>query len=634
MAFVNAMNTTKSGVNGATVYTEEGVGDYRVSLFTMLNRNLGEKYIQTNVANIYMRGVPDEIQDLFVMAFQTRDVRGGKGERALFYAFMKVLYAHDPYTVKHLLQLVPEYGCWKDLWELAEKVPELEPAVLALAKQQFEQDLNLLQQGKHAELSLLAKWLPREGSKTHPRLAKKLASFFYAPAAPLTCTIRYRKNVAALNRVLRTVEINMCGNTWASIRPEAVPGRCLSIHTKAFLNRTKGDDVRYPNRPDREACRQNFLKFIDGMKRGTSKAHGAHVVMPHELVTRALEWSATQEDQDLYQGQWDSIREETLKLGGLGKCVPMCDFSGSMDGVPKLVSLALGILVSEINHSTFKDHILTFDSTPKWHSFAGKTTLKSKLDSVRGDLGQGLSTNFYDACMLILSKMKRHKVPPGEEPEDLLVLTDMGFDAATHNTIPNKFTRANRFESRDPQELMLESIREAFVDAGEKLWGKGKGWKAPRIVVWNLRAEYKDFHATAHQDGVVQLSGWSPAMLKALQKSGVCVKTPYEGMRAILDDARYDRVREAVADAKRLKDAPRGLESGGAPPTVSAQQSPMKFNLQFVKDFVLDTVHPIDMFAYAFTSSDEAKRLARAARYFLIFLVLVSALCYKSIRSG
>jgi hypothetical protein len=64
-------------------------------------------------------------------------------------------------------------------------------------------------------------------------------------------------------------------------------------------------------------------------------------------------------------------------------------------------------------------------------------------------------------------------------------------------------------------------------------------------VVWNLRAEYKDFHAKADQEGVVQLSGWSPAILKALQMGGVQVMTPFQGMRSILDDARYDPVRKA-----------------------------------------------------------------------------------------
>jgi hypothetical protein len=33
-------------------------------------------------------------------------------------------------------------------------------------------------------------------------------------------------------------------------------------------------------------------------------------------------------------------------------------------------------------------------------------------------------------------------------------------------------------------------------------------------------------------------------MLKALQKGGIQVMTPYMGMRAILDDERYDEVRK------------------------------------------------------------------------------------------
>ena len=47
----------------------------------------------------------------------------------------------------------------------------------------------------------------------------------------------------------------------------------------------------------------------------------------------------------------------------------------------------------------------------------------------------------------------------------------------------------------------------------------------------------------ADQEGVVQLSGWSPSMLTALQKGGVQVMTPYQGMRIVLDDKRYDEVR-------------------------------------------------------------------------------------------
>jgi hypothetical protein len=286
-------------------------------------------------------------------------------------------------------------------------------------------------------------------------------------------------------------------------------------------------------------CRKHFQDFIEGMANGMKKAHGANVVMPHELVIKALAFHTSEEEHAINQGQWVSIRDETLKLGGLGKCVPMCDFSGSMDGLPKLISLALGILISEINHNAFKDHILTFDSKPKWHSFVGFGSLKEKLDSIRGDLGQGLNTNFYKACMCIIDKMKQAKVPIGEEPEDLIVLTDMGFDAAN---------RDNGYYSKDSNfcwRSQLEMIQNEFKKAGEEVWGEGNSWKVPRIVIWNLRAQYKDFYAEADQEGIVQLSGWSPSMLKALQKGGIQVVTPYEGLRTILDDMRYDLVRVA-----------------------------------------------------------------------------------------
>jgi hypothetical protein len=551
MAFVQAMNapTVKLGVNGADVYTEEGVGDYRVSLFTMLNRGLSGEYIQEYVTKVFNGGKADEICDMFVMAFQTRDIRGGKGERKLFYEFMAALCKHDRELVKQVLVLIPEYGCWRDMWELLKYNLQIEDDVFEIVGKTFKADLESVTSNLDAKpkpkLSLLAKWLPREKSGIYPGLALKLANFIYADMpSERSRIVKYRKDVSMLNRVIKTVEINMCGKTWQEIKPETVPGRCLKIHTKAFLNERlkakKGDEasLRYPDNEDRLQCRLNFQDFIHGLSTGEKKAHGANVVMPHELVVKALNSNTSKDELAINQGQWESIREETLKLGGLGKSLAMCDFSGSMSGLPKLISLALGILVSEISHESFKDHILTFDSDPKWHSFSGKKTLKEKLDSIDDDLGQGTSTNFFKACMCILDKMKEHRVPVGEEPEDLIVLTDMGFDGTKKS-------------GSDKWSTQLELIRNKFKSASREVWGEeGCGWKVPRIVIWNLSDKYKDFHAKADQEGVVQLSGWSPSILTALQKGGVQVMTPYQGMRSVLDDERYDAVRLAHAASR------------------------------------------------------------------------------------
>ncbi len=548
MAFVQAMNspdTTKVGINGADVYTEAGVGDHRVTLFTMLNRNLELEYIRSSVDMVVAASGVDSkaMRDLFVMAFQTRDIRGGKGERKLFYNFMRVLAAYDGPAVRRLLKLVPEYGCWRDMWEILGVASHLEQTIFEIVKSTYEKDLaaySVMMPGEKSNLSLLAKWLPREGSGAYPGLAKKLANYLYsADLSERKRLVQYRKDVSKLNRALKTVEINMCGGSWADIKPEAVPGRCMKNNTKAFLNE-KGGDLRYPSSEDRMKCREHFQEFIKQLASGEKTAHGANVVMPHELVTKVLACNSSADELAINQAQWESIRNQTLTLGGLSKCVPMCDFSGSMNGVPKLVSLALGVLISEINHSAFRDHILTFDADPKWHSFSGHTTLKDKLDGIKYNLGQGLNTNFYKACMCIVEKMKQARVPVGEEPDDLIVLTDMGFDAASHE---GSYSHLKRGEFQWVGQL--EMIRNEFKLAGEEIWGEGNGWKPPRIVIWNLRAEYKDFHAKADQEGVVQLSGWSPAMLKALQMGGVQVMTPYEGMRSILDDVRYDPVRRA-----------------------------------------------------------------------------------------
>jgi hypothetical protein len=227
----------------------------------------------------------------------------------------------------------------------------------------------------------------------------------------------------------------------------------------------------------------------------------------------------------------------------------MCDFSGSMNGLPILISLALGILISEINHPSFKNHILTFDESPKWHSFNESDSLYIKVMSVKKNrnLGQGLNTDFFKACMKVLEKMVNYKVPVGEEPENLIVLTDMGWDAAHKPS--NIYTSRHIKTKEDKWCTQVEQIRNSFKKEGEKLWGEGNGWKMPNIVIWNLQACYKDFHATATDEGVIMLSGWSPNILKTLQKNGVQITTPYQGMRDILDDERYEPVRKLFRES-------------------------------------------------------------------------------------
>jgi hypothetical protein len=547
MSFITAMNSvdssdlsseedqmdTKVGVNGSDVYTVKGFGNKLVSFYTMLNRGMSAQEIEKNIKDL-IRIDRATIIDLLVLMFQTRDIRGGKGERDLFHIMMKTFLNNFPEHAYKILEFVPEYGYWQDLWQIYEMVTaSVKEDICKLVKVQFEKDIT------SETPSLLAKWLPREKSKYND-LAKHFATIFF-PDVPTKDNLHlrsYRQAVSDLNRKIQTTEINMCGKTWSTIVPKKVPGRLMKKCKKAFLNEKKKDaEPRYPNDKDRMECREHFQTYIEDLKSGKEVAKGANVIMPHELVKECYNggydiYESEDEDgdkkkkitytDDLIQAQWDSIKNATKLGGGLEKCVFMCDFSGSMAGDPMFVSLALGILGSEITAVPFADHILTFDHEPQWHSFTGHKTLREKLNSVCG-LGQGLNTDFQRACELILKKLVEHKVPIEEAPTELIVLTDMGFDAATGT------------KKQESWETHFQMIRRSFEE---------QGYKPPRIVCWNLRADFKDFHSKADEVGVVNLSGWSASAFKALQTSGIDTITPEAMMRKILDAERYDPIRK------------------------------------------------------------------------------------------
>ena len=515
MAFINAMNSPSQtqGVKGADCYTHSG--SKLVDLFTQLVRGA---FVNPTLVN---QCLAESVEDTLVLTFQTRDIRGGKGERALFRHLLTAILKAKP-ELANVIALVPEYGRWDDVWSLMDLNLDVNTTIDQVVLRQFQLDQ------ESEKPSLLAKWLPREGSK-QSHLALHFANLLF-PLTPVNARLRvYRKTVAFLNSRINTTEVKMCGKDWSSIAPGSVPGQLLKRNKHAFFNkkplilrkRVVRLDDRFPNVPDRVTCANNFKEHMAAGR----PVKGGQTTMPNEHVRNILASYDTEMDS-VIEAQWAAIREETAAAGGLGEAVFMCDFSGSMDGEPKEVSLALGILGSEVAAPAFKDHILTFDSTPVWHSFKGLTTLRQKVQSV-GNLGQGTSTNFQAACELVLQKLVENKVPVDEAPKQLIVITDMGFDSASTGHYVKKTA---------PWETHFQMIRQSF---------HSKGYEPPLIVCWNVSTAYTDTHAKATEVGVVQLSGWSPSVLKALQ-SGLNVQSPYEGLRVLLDSPRYDAVRKAA----------------------------------------------------------------------------------------
>ncbi len=595
------------GENGTLEYSAEQVGDSLVAFFFALVRNipderLHELFVQCiTTAKLQPRIGTEVVVDLFVLAFQTRDCRGGKGERALFYKLFLELYKDFPQTCVRLLPLIAEYGSYRDFFQLLamaeEKAGDRErdeilKAAIALLVEQLNKDETVLTTAtatgtaSSAGLSLCAKYCPREGSS----FAKKHKAVFQAFLAALLpdCPdhqreVAYRKRITRLTAALEVVEVKMCAKQFSALDFTKIPALCMQKYRKAFLNE-KLKEVptnaqsdtgnRFPEDVDRVQARQ---KLRDVVLNKSATIKGGQLY-PHELSAKYMNGGYGRRGQaemstlekDIIQAQWVDLRtklveklqarrdaalerqsegetvQQPTQAVDFGKLLPLVDVSGSMGGTPMEVAIALGILISEINQPAFRDRVITFHSDPSWVSLSGLQSLEDKVHTMQA-APWGMSTNLEKAFDLIEKVIRDHRLPASDVP-DLIIFSDMQFDSAVGN---DHLTQLQRIEKR-------------FHKLGIEV--SGSPYPTPRIVFWNLRGDTRGFPATASAPNVQMLSGYSPSLFNALVSgdalpvSSTAVDgdeaqaqpqvNPYDTMRSVLDDERYDAVREALSESR------------------------------------------------------------------------------------
>jgi hypothetical protein len=102
--------------------------DPRVDLFFKSVRGLAREEVQRHIDRILILAKDSEDPSVYVDAFllwaNTRDVRGGKGERQLGHWLLISLASRFPETVVGVLQLIPEYGSWRDVFALLSMAPD------------------------------------------------------------------------------------------------------------------------------------------------------------------------------------------------------------------------------------------------------------------------------------------------------------------------------------------------------------------------------------------------------------------------------------------------------------------------------------------------------------------------------
>ena len=558
-------NTTNFewGKTNRKVWSEAEIQEQIVQLFFQLVRTTDDSVLKQKFSdllkNIQSLNEPDSEKYISIMlrvVCQTRDIVDGKGEYALAYMMLLTLYDFFP---QHALTILEKfvhieegkpYGSWKDLKYIAtyckktrtEDHQIIQKCVELINNQILKDTVN----ENDAELSLCAKWTPREGSKKHGWLFKRLATDFYKDAifmktaltagahqrANKKCYTKYRKTIADLNRKLDTVQIKQCGNTWTDIDHNKTTSITLSRNKKAFLNLTKKGEMRSP-RADRMKCAINFQTYIKNQIKRGKEIKGKNVGL-NDFTQQALdlikEKNQTSVEADLLNSQWCSNASIN---GNLGKMVAMVDTSGSMDGDPINVAIALGIRVAE--KSLLGKRVLTFSEKPDWHNLEDQNDFVSMVNSLR-KAKWNMNTNFHAAMRVILDALIEKKVPPEEADGMVLaIFSDMQIDQADK---PFSLSESGVYAYKDcliHTKSMMEVIETMYQDAG---------YPCPHILFWNLSST-TGFPTLSTQKGASMMSGFSPTLLNLFCEKGIDAlqsATPWNMMLELLNNPRYKTI--------------------------------------------------------------------------------------------
>jgi hypothetical protein len=487
---------------------------------------------------------------LYRMIGHTRDIVDGKGEYTLSYMMVHTWSKFYPSLAQFALRCfvtldnkeLHQYGSWKDLKYLCEYCksqgesidsPLIKYAIRLINEQINADYANFISNSD--DISLAAKWAPREKSSfgwLYQFLATNYFSEFLTTAnsdeqvrkAILKCKTEYRKVLSSLNRKIETLQIKQCGSEWSSIDFSKVTSISLSKQKKAFLNIKKNGEVRCPESADRITCSDNFNAHIQRAVKGEIEMKGKRVGMA-DFVKQATDLlrSGTQVEKDLLNSQW---RDNSSQNRSLGKMIAMVDVSGSMNGDPLEVAVALGIRIAE--KSLIGKRVMTFSANPTWVNLDGYNDFISQVELVK-KAEWGMNTNFQAALDLILDAIIQNKMAPQDVQDMVLViLSDMQMDNGD---------RCNK-------QVLYDIMKAKYEVAGIRV--NGVPYKPPHILFWNLRSS-SGFPSLSNQPNASMMSGFSPAILNLFCEEGLDALqscTPWSLLIKSLENERYKIMEE------------------------------------------------------------------------------------------
>ena len=516
MSFMNAVRQTLNNEYNVSI-TENGAVGYRTT---------GKELLDLNFAVASLRKMPDaEVAKRFKKAFcedqilamkwlfYARDVRGGLGERRLFRVVLADMVKSNPEMVIPVINLVPEYGRYDDLWCLLDD-KEAANVIYQIVDNQLKRDWENMAAKK--PISILAKWMPsiNASSAKTKEYGKKLCK-----ALKMT-ECEYRKALSKLRAYLDVVEVKMSDKNWSEIKYEAVPSRANLIYNSAFL---RNDEAR----------RRDYLGKLE---KGETKIN-ASTLFPHDIVHKYMSgnmWSSRLKAKDAtIEALWKALPDT---VQGCGNTIVVADGSGSMtttvDNNSRVTALevanALAIYFAERSSGQFKDKYITFSERPQIVDFSKCNTLHDKIQTALLH-NEVANTNIEKVFDLILTSAVNNHMHQEDLPANILIISDMEFDRCATCNSYNRYS----YGSRIPQTL-FNTIAQKYANAG---------YKMPRLVFWNVNSRTGTIPVKENDLGVALVSGFSVNVAKMVMSG----KTdPFECLLETINSERYALVEEAL----------------------------------------------------------------------------------------
>ena len=431
--------------------------------------------------------------------FYIRDCRGGQGERRFFRTCFRWLAENKPVRARNLIEYLPEYGRYDDLFELFDT--PVEKNVMALIEKQLREDMACEKNG----ISLIAKWLPSENASNANTIARARK---IRRSLGITSK-QYRQMLSKLRAKINVLERLMSANEWDKIEFDKIPSRAGIIYRNAFARR----DI--------------IAKKYESFAKDKNTKVNASVLYPYEVVAKAVaspRWSyhfnlLSETERAMINKYWENLPDY---LNGKD-CSMMCvvDTSGSMTGsdtaAPLNVAISLGLYCAERIGGPFKNHYISFASRPQLIETVGEDFVEKVLRIYNTNLCD--NTNLEATFRLL--KETCLKANPEDRPETVVVISDMQIDSMTGVTFWG--TGSGKQWTMDTAEAEMDIIMKDWI---------ASGLEPVNLVYWNVNAANPTILQKPNSK-VSFVSGCSPTLFKQIMTGKQGVELMLE---ALLDD--------------------------------------------------------------------------------------------------